>query len=84
MIVTLCYTSEDGGYDWLEKQYHIDEINYKDVIDEYVKENQPKADHLSLKWELDGNPDPLYLNYRMSRTAPHLFRLIDNYMEDNY
>ena len=81
MKVILCYTSESGGYDWLEKEYRMDQINFKDVIQEYVQENKDKAKALSDKWEIDGNPDPLYLNFRMEEMDVTLFRLIDQYRE---
>lgn len=81
MKVILCYTSENGGFDWLEKEYMIDEINFEGIIQEYVQENKPKAQALSDKWEINGDSDPLYLNFRMDRDNPTLFRLIDEYMD---
>ena len=82
MKVVLCYTSENGGFDWLEKEYMMDEINFEGIIQEYVQENKAQAQALSDKWEMNGDPDPLYLNFKMERGNPTMFRLIDNYMED--
>jgi hypothetical protein len=79
--VKLCYTAENADSDWLIDSFTMDEFNYKDKINRYVKENIEDAKQLSNKWELDGNPDPLYLNFRMDRSNPILFRLIDNYMD---
>jgi hypothetical protein len=79
--VKLCWTSSDGGYDWLEKEYQLDEITLEGVIKEYWIKTKAEANALSDKWELDGQPDPLYLNFRMDKGNPILFRLIDNYME---
>jgi hypothetical protein len=81
MKVILCYTSENGGFDWLEKEYMIDDINFEGIIQEYIHENKSSAQALSDKWAMNGDPDPLYLNFRMDRGNPSLFRLIDNYME---
>jgi hypothetical protein len=79
--VKLCYTAENADSDWLMDSFTMDEFNYKDKINRYVKENIEDAKQLSNKWELDGNPDPLYLNFRMDRSNPMLFRLIDQYMD---
>ena len=79
--VRLCYTAENADSDWLIDVFTMDEFNYKDKIDRYVKESIEEAKQLSNKWELDGNPDPLYLNFRMDRSNPILFRLIDQYMD---
>lgn len=79
--VKLCYTAENADSDWLEDVFTMDEFNYKDKIDRYVKENIEDAKQLDTKWELDDNPDPLYLNFRMDRSNPILFRLIDQYMD---
>jgi hypothetical protein len=79
--VKLCYTAENADSDWLIDSFTMDEFNYKDKINRYVKENIEDAKQLSNKWELDGNPDPLYLNFRMDRSNPMLFRLIDQYMD---
>jgi hypothetical protein len=79
--VILCWTSIDGGFDWLLKETQIDEINMEGVIREYWIETKSQAKALSDKWELDGNPDPLYLNFRMDKGNSMLFRLIDQYME---
>lgn len=81
MKIILCYTSENGGFDWLEKEYMMDDINFEGIIREYVHENKSSAQALSDKWAANGDPDPLYLNFRMDRGNPGLFRLIDNYME---
>jgi hypothetical protein len=81
MKIILCYTSENGGFDWLEKEYMMDEINFEEIIQEYVQENKTKAKELSDKWEINGEPDPLYLNFRMSGINKTLFRLIDKYMD---
>jgi hypothetical protein len=81
--VILHWTSSDGGFDWFEKEYFMDEINYESIIDEYYSETKSQADALSDKWEIDGNPDPLYLNFTIIDKSPWLFKLIDNYMEDN-
>jgi hypothetical protein len=80
--VKLCYTAENADSDWLEKECMMDEINYEGVIREYVQENKSKAKLLSDKWEVNGDSDSLYLNFRMNRDNPILFRLIDQYMED--
>jgi hypothetical protein len=79
--VTLCWTSADGGYDWMEKTVALDEINFEGLIREYWSETKIRANALSRKWESDGNPDPLYLNFRMDKPNPMLFWLIDGYME---
>jgi hypothetical protein len=75
--VTLCYTAENAYSDWLEDTYTMDESNYTDTIDRYVKENKDKANALSYKWE-DDKP---YLNFKMDRGNLTLFRLIDEYMD---
>jgi hypothetical protein len=62
----------------------MDEFNYRSVIDEYVKEYQPKADALFAKWELEGYPDPLYLDFILVERDLSLSKMIDDYMEDNY
>ncbi len=75
--VTLCYTAENADSDWLMDVFVMDESNYTDIIDRYIKENYEYAIALNNKWE----DDKLYLNYRMGRTNPILFRLIDEYMD---
>lgn len=80
--VLLHYTS--NGYEWLAKEVLMDEFNYRSVIDEYVKEYQPKADALFAKWELEDYPDPLYLDFTMKLDDIKLFTKVDNYIEDNY
>jgi len=75
--ITLCYTAENADSDWLMDTFVMDESNYKDKIDRYVKETYEYAIALNNKWE----DDKLYLNYRMGRTNPILFRLIDEYMD---
>ena len=79
--VTLCWTSENGEFDWMEKVVMIDEINFGGVIREYWNETKIRANALSEKWESNGDPDPLYLNFRINRPNPILFRLIDGYMD---
>ena len=79
--VKLCYTAENADSDWLEKEYMMDEINYEGIIQEYVQENKKESHLISYKWDVDGDSDPLYLNFRMDRSNPILFRLIDQYME---
>jgi hypothetical protein len=61
----------------LEDIFAMDEFNYKDKIDRYVKENIEDSKRLNDKWE----DDSLYLNFRMDRSNPILFRLIDQYMD---
>jgi hypothetical protein len=75
--VKLCYTAENADSDWLEDIFAMDEFNYKDKIDRYVKENIEDSKRLNDKWE----DDSLYLNFRMDRSNPILFRLIDQYMD---
>ena len=82
MKVILCYTSENGGFELLEKEYEMDEINFAGIIREYVRENKPKSQALSDKWEINGDPDPLFLNFRMDGINPTLFRLIDGYLDN--
>jgi bisphosphoglycerate-independent phosphoglycerate mutase (AlkP superfamily) len=75
--VTLCYTAHNADSDWLEKEYMLDEINYIGCINEYVELVRIERKRIDMKWE----DDLLYLNFRMDRTNPILFRLIDQYME---
>jgi hypothetical protein len=79
--VILCYTASNADSDWFEKDVMLDESNYKDVIDDYIKDNEKSAIALQTKWEINGDGDPLYLNFRMFHNNPELFRLIDQYME---
>ena len=62
--VILHFTS--NGFEWFCREVLIDESNYQSVIDQYVAEFKPKADSLFAKWELEGWPDPLYLDFTMS------------------
>ena len=78
--VKLCYTTNTDS-DFLIDVFTIDEVNYKDKIDRYVKENIEDAKKMSDVFE---NDDSLYLNFRMDKSNPTLFRLIDDYMECFY
>lgn len=75
--VKLCYTAENADSDWLEKEYMMDEINYIGCINEYEESVRIERNRIDMKWD----DDKLYLNFRMDRSNPTLFRLIDNYME---
>ena len=75
--VKLCYTAENADSDWLIDVFTMDEFNYKDKINRYVKETIEDAKQLDIKL----NDDKLYLNFRMDRSNPILFRLIDQYMD---
>jgi hypothetical protein len=75
--VTLCYTAENADSDWLEKEYMLDEINYIGCINEYEELVRIERKRIDMKWE----DDSLYLNFRMDKSNPTLFRLIDQYME---
>jgi hypothetical protein len=76
--VNLCYTAHNADSDWLKKEYMMDEVNYIDIIDEYVKSVQVERDKLNMKWE----DDSLYLNVRMTTYNPMLFKLIDQRMDE--
>ena len=78
--ILLHYTSENG-YKWLEKEVTVDDINYKEIINDYVKEHQPMADALSYKWEINDHPDPLYLDFTMELDNMGLVIKINNYIE---
>jgi hypothetical protein len=75
--VILCYTAHNADSDWLEKEYMMDEINYIGCINEYEELVRIERKRIDMKWE----DDLLYLNFRMDRSNPTLFRLIDQYME---
>ena len=75
--VKLCYTAENADSDWLIDVFTMDEFNYKAIINRYVKETIEDAKQLDIKL----NDDKLYLNFRMDRSNPILFRLIDQYMD---
>ena len=75
--VTLCYTAHNADSDWLEKEYMLDETNYIGCINEYEELVRIDRKRLDMKWD----DDSLYLNFRMDRVNPTLFRLIDKYME---
>ena len=75
--VTLCYTAENADSEWLEKEYMLDEINYIGCINEYEELVRIERKRINMKWE----DDRLYLNFRMDKSNPTLFRLIDQYME---
>jgi len=48
----------DQGCVWLEKDYFIDsEEGIREVIDEYVEQNQSTADALVYKWRTNGEDD---------------------------
>jgi hypothetical protein len=76
--VKLCFTTNNADTDWLVKEVNMDEINYEGVIDDYIREFKPQSKQLDDKF---GDDDHLFLNFRMGRTNPILFRLIDEYME---
>jgi len=76
-LVKLCYTAENADSDWLEKEYMMDDINYIGCINEYEELVRIERKRIDMKWE----DDSLYLNFRMDRSNPSLFRLIDQYME---
>jgi|688.fasta_scaffold1433391_2 hypothetical protein len=76
-LVKLCYTAHNADSDWLEKEYMMDDINYIGCINEYEESVRIDRKRLDMKWE----DDSLYLNFRMDRSNPSLFRLIDQYME---
>ena len=82
MKVILCYTAGNADSDWLEKEYEMDEINFEGIIREYVRENKSKAQALSDKWDRNGDPDPLFLNFRMDVGNLSLYHLIDICIED--
>lgn len=78
--VTLRWMSIDGGFEWLEKEVYLDESNYKEIIDAYYDETSAPAAALSDKWERDGNPDPLYLDFDMDHSNSDLVRAVFNYV----
>ena len=43
--------------EWLESQFVIDDSNYEEIINAYVKLNNPIAERLSDKWEANGETD---------------------------
>ena len=75
--VKLCYTAHNADSDWLEKEYMMDETNYIGCINEYEESVRIERKRIDMKWDNDS----LYLNFRMARPNPTLFRLIDQYME---
>lgn len=79
--VKLCYTAHNADSDWFEREVLLDETNYEDVIRDYVEEFKEKAEQLNNKWL---GEDILYLNFRMEYINPTMFRLIDNFIEDNF
>lgn len=76
--VKLCFTTNNADTDWLVKEVNMDEINYEGVIDDYIREFKHQSKQLDDDF---GDDDYLFLNFRMGRTNPILFRLIDDYME---
>jgi hypothetical protein len=75
--VKLCYTAHNADSDWLEKECMLDETNYIGCINEY--EESVRIERKSM--DMIMMDDSLYLNFRMDRSNPTLFRLIDQYME---
>ena len=78
--VVLKWMSIDGGFEWLEQEVYLDESNYNEIIDTYQSETSGQAAALSDKWERDGNPDPLYLDFDMDHSNGDLVRMVFNYI----
>ena len=66
------------GCEWLEEVVKVNEQNYKDVINDYFKSNNTKAQSLVDKWRRNGEDEDLYLNVENISAPMVLYREIDN------
>ena len=66
------------GCEWLEEVVKVNEQNYKDVINDYFKSNNTKAQSLVDKWRRNGEYEGLYLNVENISAPMVLYREIDN------
>lgn len=66
------------GCEWLEEVVKVSEQNYKDVINDYFKSNNTKAQSLVDKWRGNGEDEDLYLIVENISAPIVLYREIDN------
>jgi hypothetical protein len=72
------------GCEWLEEIVEVNESNYLNIIDKYVKESQQKADALETKWQSNGEDEYLYLNVEPIDVGyiDELFKKVYTYVEN--
>jgi hypothetical protein len=72
------------GCEWLEEIVEVNESNYLNIIDKYVKESQQKADALETKWQSNGEDEYLYLNIEPIDVGyiDELFKKVYTYVEN--
>ena len=68
----------NSGCEWLEEVVKVDEQNYKEVVDNYYKSNEMRAQSLVNKWRGNGEDEDLYLYVENISTPIELFRNIEN------
>lgn len=66
------------GCEWLEEVVRVSEQNYKDVINDYFKSNNTKAQSLVDKWRRNDEDEDLYLIVENISAPMVLYREIDN------
>jgi hypothetical protein len=83
MKIKLQYTT-NTGYEWLEEVVEVNEFNYMNVIDDYIKRNQQQANALENKWQSDGEEVELFLDVEPINTdfSNELFKRIYTYVEN--
>ena len=83
MKIKLQYTT-NTGYEWLEEVVEVNEFNYMDVIDDYIKRNQQQANALEKRWQSDGEEVELFLDVEPIDTdfSNELFKRIYTYVEN--
>jgi len=84
ILVKLLYTTP-SGFEWLEETVEVSELNYIEVVDEYLKRNQQKADALETKWQLDGEdvylfPDANPVEIGFCPLCDELFKKVFTYI----
>ena len=83
MKIKLQYTT-NTGYEWLEEVVEVNEFNYMNVIDDYIKRNQQQANALEKKWQSDGEEVVLFLDVEPINTdfSNELFKKVYTYVQN--
>ena len=83
MKIKLQYIT-DTGFEWLEEVVEMNEFNYMDVISNYVKKNQRKANALEKKWRSNGEDVVLFLDTEPINTdfSNELFMRVYTYVKN--
>lgn len=83
MKIKLQYTT-NTGFEWLEEVVEVNEFNYMNVIINYVKKNQRKANALEKKWKYGGEEVELFLDVEPINTdfRNELFKRVYTYVEN--